>query len=197
MRKLLAITDRRLMGPDPLHTIRALADRLGPALLVQVRERDLTPRELHRWISTLHVPVKAAGAQLLVNDRADVARCFAPDAGVHLPERGLPIPDARSVLGAGALIGVSIHRVAQVRPAIEAGASLLTLAPIFETPGKGPALGLHALHEAVAAARNEAPVFALGGCDAHNSAAVWACGVAGIAAIRAAWGSHPEALLQA
>jgi thiamine-phosphate pyrophosphorylase len=176
--KLYAITDRRSM-PEPIAMLRALCRQHGSALSIQLREKDLPARELHRWCAAL-VP-ELSGARLLVNGRADVALCF-DGVGVHLPEDGMTVGEARALLGARP-IGASAHSAAGAIARRKEGADLVTLSPVF--PGKGPPLGLEPLREA-------APyggIYALGGIDATNAAEVLETGVEGWAAIRAFFSS--------
>jgi thiamine-phosphate pyrophosphorylase len=181
--RLYAITDRRIMGPDPLAAIRALCARYGRALSVQIREKDLSARVLHDWVAALVSDLN--GAQLLVNGRADVARCFE-GVGVHLPEDGLTVEEARRVLGPERPIGASAHSAADAIARRREGADLVTLSPVFETPGKGTAIGLEPLREAAHAGG----IYALGGITKENVDQVRATGVEGIAAIRAIWSSE-------
>jgi thiamine-phosphate pyrophosphorylase len=167
------------MGPDPLRAIRELCACVGSELAVQIREKDLPSRTLYTWIEALLPHLN--GARLLINGRADVALCFA-GVGVHLPEDGLPLEAARHLLGERP-IGVSTHSASAAVSARRAGADLVVLSPIFESPGKGAPLGLAALREAAPAGN----VYALGGVGRSNLAEVLATGVEGVAAIRAAW----------
>lgn len=168
------------MEPDPLEAIRALTRRHGAILSVQIREKDLPARTLYEWIQTLLPDL--CGATLFVNDRVDVARCFET-VGVHLPEEGLSIAAARSILGPERPIGASVHRAEDAWTRRTEGADLVTLSPIFESPGKGPPLGLEPLKEAASAGG----VYALGGVTRARMPAIEATGAAGVAAIRAFW----------
>ncbi len=90
-----------------LAVVRAALATLPPAsAFIQVREKDLSGRDLHELV----VAVVKLGAPVLVNDRVDVA-IAARAAGVHLPENGMPIADARRVLGPDMVIGASAHSV--------------------------------------------------------------------------------------
>ena len=148
---LIAITDRRMM--QPADAARAGAD------LVQVREKDLDGGALLAFVRA----VMATGVRVIVNDRVDVA--LATGAyGVHLPERGLAIADARA-LGA-TFVGVSRHTLDGVREAADA-------MPIYpsvrlRTPGKRTARplvleGARAILDAKARARK---LVAVGGIEA-------------------------------
>jgi thiamine-phosphate pyrophosphorylase len=168
------------MGPDPLARIRELCASLGTELSVQLREKDLPARELYRWIEALLPHLN--GARLLINGRADVARCFE-GVGVHLPEDGLTVRDARRILGFDRPVGASAHHARDAIARRREGADLVALSPIFESPGKGPPLGLEPLSSAAGAGG----IYALGGITRANLEEVLATGVEGVAAIRAAW----------
>ncbi len=91
-----------------------------------------------------------AGAQLIINDRADIARLIDA-AGVHLGQDDLPPERARAVLGPEKLIGWSTHNAQQLVAAARAGvADYLAFGPIFPTRSKerpDPVQGLATLAE--------------------------------------------------
>jgi thiamine-phosphate pyrophosphorylase len=178
--RLLVITDRRLAPTGLGGVLDAALAATGPGrVLVQVREKDLAGKALLALLAEVLAVARPRGARVVVNDRADVALLSGAD-GVHLPEAGLPIADARRLLGPGALIGVSVHDAPGVARA--AGADYLVAGPVWDTPGKR-AMGLAAV--AALAARAPAPVFAVGGLDAQNAAGALAAGAHGVAVIRA------------
>jgi len=169
---------------DTLALVRLAAER--GVTLVQLREKNLTARELYRLASRAAALVRGTRTRLLVNDRADVARAAGCD-GVHLTAVSLEASAVRRAFGEDFLVGVSTHSLAEAREARDGGAAdFATFGPVFDTPSKrayGPPVGLGALGEA---ARSLAgfPVVALGGVSEENVAAVLAAGAAGIAAIR-------------
>ncbi|OGU01416.1 MAG: hypothetical protein A2W29_11980 [Gemmatimonadetes bacterium RBG_16_66_8] len=123
------------------------------------------------------------GSLVLVNDRVDVARIL-DTGGVHLPEQGLSIAEARGMLGSALLIGRSTHSAAAARQATDEGADYVFLGPIWETtshPGR-PALGL----EAIASAQ-PARVIAIGGITPERAAQCCDAGAWGIAAVSGLW----------
>jgi thiamine-phosphate pyrophosphorylase len=191
------ITDRRLQPDLAAHAARALAQLPPGRVLVQLREKDLGGRELLRLSRALVAACHAAGQRLVVNDRLDVALASGAD-GVHLPAAGIPVSDARRLLGPGALVGVSCHSADEVRRARDAGASFASVSPIYDTPSKrayGPPVGLAVLREAAALGL---PVIALGGITPARVPEVIAAGAQGVAAIRA-WleGGDPAAAVRA
>jgi thiamine-phosphate pyrophosphorylase len=145
----------------------------------------------------LQVVVRDRGQLLIVNDRVDVAIAAGAD-GVHLPSAGISPADARRLLGAGRLVGVSCHSASDVSRALAGGADFATFGPVFETPSKrahGAPVGLEQL---AVAARLGLPLLGLGGVDLSNASAVVAAGAWGLAAIRA-WleADDPAAVVRA
>src|SRR5690349_17852241 len=106
--RLLIITDRRRFASEEIAGRLAAIFAAVPrgSVAVQVREKDLEGRHLLVLAREVIDVARPAGAEVWVNDRVDVAVAAGAD-GVHLPERGLSIADARA---AGAKrVGVSRH----------------------------------------------------------------------------------------
>jgi thiamine-phosphate pyrophosphorylase len=178
------ITDRAQTNGRPLLDVIDAALHAG-IRAVQLRERDLTTRELLMLAERLRERTRNAGAALLINDRVDVALACDAD-GIHLPTHSFAVADARALLGPQRLIGVSTHTPAEVAAAARDGANFAVFGPIYDTPSKRPygaPLGLDALREARAAA--PLPLFAIGGVDLEHVAAVRHAGADGVAVIRA------------
>ena len=118
--------------------------------------------------------------RVLVNRRVDIALAVGAD-GVHLGFDGMPVAEARTLLGPAAWIGVATHDPAEVRAARDAGATYAHLAPIAAPLSKAasrPPLGLPAI---AAAARHGVPVLAQGGITAANAADCLRSGASGVA----------------
>jgi thiamine-phosphate pyrophosphorylase len=174
------ITDRREQGWSTKDLLDCIARNVaGGVDYIQIREKDLTARELVE-LSARAVEIAAGSAtRILVNDRADVVLA-AGAHGVHLRSGSIPPDQIRRVLPVPFLIGVSCHSLDEVREA--QSADFLVFGPVFESPGKGPPKGLAAL--ARVAAASPVPVFALGGVNQDNARACMEAGASGIAAIR-------------
>jgi thiamine-phosphate pyrophosphorylase len=183
--QLHLVTDRSTAGGDLVNLASTIRAALRGGLdCVQVREKKGPASRLHETALSLLPLAREEGANLLVNDRLDVALACGAD-GVHLPGAGLPPGVARALLGAGPLVGVSVHGLDEARAAVEAGADYVTFGHVHPTaskPGSPPA-GIKRLAEVVEGI--EAPVLAVGGIDAANVCEVLATGAAGAAVISA------------
>jgi thiamine-phosphate pyrophosphorylase len=170
------------LRPGRGHEEVALAALKGGADMIQLRAPELNDEELLRLARRLIAACRAGGVPLVVNDRLDVAREAGAD-GVHLGQGDGP-DKARTHLGAGPMLGVSVASAAQARAAEAAGADYLgvTVWSTTTKPEAQPA-GLEGLREIAAATR--LPVLAIGGVNAANAAEALAAGAAGVAVISA------------
>lgn len=171
---LMWVTDRK-RSDATLPELAGLAS-LGGIDLVQIREHDLDrlPEELlARSIKSVIQP----STLVVVNSRIELARKL--DIGVHLPEAGPSIEEARSMLGSEALIGRSVH--SPEAAAASTGASYLIAGHVFDTGSKQnrEPIGLDRLDEIVT--MSPVPILAIGGITLERVPEVMARGAAGIA----------------
>jgi thiamine-phosphate pyrophosphorylase len=184
--RLYLVTDRRLV-PDLVSAVRAALLGLPPGVAaVQLREKDLPAVHLLDLATRLLPICRAASAPLLINDRVDVVRAAGAD-GVHLPSHGLPVAQARALLGPDRLVGASCHTPGEIAAAHRDGADFALFGPVWNSPGK-TAQGVAALQEAVRA--SPLPVLAIGGVTADTASQATLAGAAGVACIRAVLGAR-------
>jgi thiamine-phosphate pyrophosphorylase len=150
--------------------------------MVQLREKKLSGKHLFELASACAGLVRDSSTKLLVNDRTDIAVGARAD-GVHLTETSIPVAVIREKFGSDLLIGASVHSVDDAKAAAAGGADFAIYGPVFDSPGKGPAVGLEGLYD-VCSTVAPFPVVGLGGIDYSNGRSVIEAGAAGVAAIR-------------
>lgn len=161
----------------------------GGVDVLQLRVKD-TPDDLLleraralRQLCTVH------GALFIVNDSARLAVEAGAD-GVHVGQDDLSVAEARRIVGADRIVGLSTHSAEQIAAA--RGVDYIAVGPVFATPTKPgrPAVGLELVR--IAAQTATVPWFAIGGIDAGNVDDVTAAGATRIAVVRAIAGA-PDA----
>ncbi len=183
--KALYVTDRGAIGDARF--ARVLDALAGGPVSVELRETTGTDREKLALARSVRARL-GPDVPLYVQRRFDVALA-AGASGVHLPSNGLPPSRVRASTPRGFRVGVSTHSPAEAREAIAAGADLVVIGPIFDTPSKrgfGAPLGVAALAALPSAASHGCEVYAIGGVseerlpelDPHRDR------ISGVAAIR-------------
>lgn len=193
-RLYLLVSGTACRGSLEMTLRRAIA---GGVDLVQLREKELTDRELLARARDVRRWTRETGVLFIVNDRPDIARLVGAD-GVHLGQDDLPVREARRLLGPDALVGVSTHDLDQVRRAVLDGADYLGVGPVFPSQTKSfdrfPGLEF----VAAAARQTSLPAFALGGIGPENVARVVAAGASRVAVGAALAGADdPESVARA
>jgi len=130
------LTGEFTAGREVLDVLKAIGK--GGAKIVQLREKDLTKRELLKLAVLFRKICSAYGMLMIVDDHIDVALACGAD-GVHLGQDDLPIAPAR-IMAPELIIGQSTHSIAQAVAAQDAGADYINLGPIFPTSTKNVAV---------------------------------------------------------
>jgi len=204
---LYYITDRIQLGTDEATRRRNLLGCIDAAAragvdYIQLRERDLTARELEGLAAEAVALVRQGEGKtkLLVNSRIDVALAAGAD-GVHLRSRDLAASEARAIWDKAchrtdAIIAQSCHSLADVLSAESHGADFAVFGPVFgkqastmtptgvEAIGRIVGRGGPADHKVEAGQTLRMPVIALGGITVENASSCVRAGAAGVAAIR-------------
>jgi thiamine-phosphate pyrophosphorylase len=186
--RLLLVTDRHQTNGRPLvPLLQRVIAVAAPA--IQLRERNLSVRDLVTLVREVQAVTASGSSQLLVNDRIDVALTLE-GVGVHLRSDSLPVSAARRLLGSRRLLGISVHAVEEAVQAESQGADYIVLGPIYETPSKqifGPPLGIRTLERACRLVR--IPLIGIGGVTASRAREMRSAGAFGVAVITALLGA--------
>ena len=157
--------------------------RSAGVTLLQYRDKSAGPQTILRNAATITEAFAGSGATLIMNDRADLATLAGWD-GVHVGQGDLPPEDARIVLGAGKIIGVSTHIEAEVMAADAGVADYVAIGPVFATGTKldaEPVVGLAGVRRARALTRKS--LVAIGGITRENARSVIDAGADSVAVI--------------
>ena len=186
----------RALELPPVYAI-SMADELGEELflqrvqtavagglrLMQLREKAWPVERVRRLAERLLPIAREAGARVLLNGDAMLARSLGC-AGVHWPATTLLAATERPQ---GMLCAASCHDGAELARAAALGLDFAVLGPVAPTPSHPDAspLGWKRVGELLGAP--PLPVYALGGLERTDLDAAIAHGAHGIALRRAAW----------
>jgi thiamine-phosphate pyrophosphorylase len=181
-------------GRTPVDLARAFLD--GGARLLQLRAKTLASGAFLDLARRIAADARAAGATVIVNDRADLA-VLAAASGVHVGQEDLSPLDVRRVVGEEPLVGLSTHTVAQIDQALTQPISYLAVGPVFSTSTKATGyapVGLPLVAAAArAATRRGLPVVAIGGITLETARRVIEAGAASVAVITDLMATDPAA----
>lgn len=186
---LYYLTDRRQFPGDEGERRRRFIQKVSEAArngvdYIQLREKDLSSRELEQLARDAMGCIAGTTAKLLINSRSDVALVVGAH-GVHLRSNDIAPEDVRKVwreAGAGTvpIVAVSCHVEREVMAAKQSGADFVVFGPVFEK-SQQLVTGFDALRSVC---RHQIPVLALGGVTRENARSCVEGGAAGVAGIR-------------
>ena len=152
-------------GRSVLDVLAAAAD--GGVRTVQLREKNLSGRELTLLAEKFRRKCDELGVLMLMNDHVDIALAVGAD-GVHLGQDDMPLEAARRI-APELILGRSTHSVEQALEAQAQGADYVNLGPVIPTRTKNTPvqpLGLEIIRNA--APKLSIPFSVMGGVKEHN-----------------------------
>ncbi len=189
---LYYVTDTPLSARHGLIETALMAVR-GGATLIQLRDPLAKASWLVEQGRALAIVLKPLGVPLIINDRPDVALAVGAE-GVHLGQEDLPPQAARAILGAAAIIGLSITDAVQMKDVPWDLVDHLGIGPVLSKgvkPDAAEPMGLQGLASCVRLSRK--PVVAIGGMTVEAVPDVIATGAEGLAVVVAIAGADdPE-----
>jgi len=178
---------------DPLAVLDAFL--AGGARFIQLRDKSGSSADRLALADAFVARVHGAGGRLIVNDRPDIARLSGAD-GVHLGQDDMSADDARQVVGAGAIVGVSTHDDEQIERAAVTSATYIAVGPIYGTSTKDTGYTARGLDLVRAAARTGRPIVAIGGITLERAPDVIAAGAWSVAVISELLRDDPERMVR-
>lgn len=180
---LYLVTDRELMSCKTIEESVSLAIE-GGASVVQLREKNCSSREFYELALRVKKITEPRNVPLIINDRIDIA--LAADAdGVHLGQSDIPCREARKLLGADKIIGVSAALPEEAAKAQADGADYLGVGAVFSTQTKTNTRPVTA--EIIKRIRSAVtiPFVVIGGIDPENIRSLYGLGINGAAVVSA------------
>ncbi|MFD1744969.1 thiamine phosphate synthase [Rhizobium helianthi] len=187
--RLNAIVDASLLDVAPLAELAACAARTG-ATLIQYRDKTASTRLMVERAVSIGRAIAGTGVPFVINDRVDVALAANAD-GVHLGAEDMEPETARHILGADAIIGVTVKSLPDADRAGRAPVNYACIGGVFETLSKvnpDPPVGIEgfrALRRRIYQLNPRLPVGAIAGITEDRINNVIASGADGVAAISA------------
>ncbi len=179
--RLYAVTDRTWLGGRTIFedVEKAL---IGGVTLVQLREKDTAFDNLVETAVKMKDLCAKYNVPLIINDNVYAAKAAGAD-GVHLGQDDMPPVEARKILGADKIIGVTAKTVTQAKKAQDDGADYLGSGAVFGTSTKSNAkkMEIGVLKDITASV--SIPVAAIGGINAENVPRLKDTGIAGAAVV--------------
>lgn len=169
-----------------------------PGVLLQYRNKSYdAARDEAELIRIQHLADRHQNP-LIIND--DAALTFQVGAhGVHLGKEDGSIAAARALLGPDAIVGATVHSLAELDAIRGLPVDYIGVGPVYGTRSKAtglPDLGLEGL--AAICAASPFPVIGIGGIRPDTTAAVLQAGCYGVAVIGAfAQSDHPPRVAKA
>ena len=190
--RLHLVTNDRVLAADHFVARATRAMEAGGArVALHLRGPDSGGRLLWEHGRALAPVARRTGTLFLVNDRVDVARLLEL-GGVHLPEHGLPVSEARALPPDGAVVGRSLHEPRALegreRPDVALVGTLFTTPSHPGRLGAGPGRVTR-----IRRANPGLPLVGIGGVTLDRVSSVMAAGAHGVALLRSVWDhARPE-----
>lgn len=165
--RLYVILDAALLTFPEIELAQKFAN--AGVRLLQYRNKSASSRDLFESSKRLSSQLAPQGVTFIVNDRADVAS-LAGASGVHVGQQDLGVEEARRVIGAGKLVGVSTHNLEQFERAAAASADYIAVGPVFSTSTKAnpdPVVGIDFIRRV--RALTSKPIVAIGGITLNRA----------------------------
>jgi thiamine-phosphate pyrophosphorylase len=183
LRGLYAITDSKLLADGRLLPYSEAALK-GGARLLQYRDKSDDGKRRIREAEALRALCDRHGAQLIINDDAELAARLG--VGLHLGQEDGSLSVARALLGRTAVIGATCHaRLDLADQAVREGASYVAFGRFFDSNTKPGAPAATPAMLEQARQRFTLPITVIGGVTLENAPDLIARGASLVAVVHA------------
>jgi thiamine-phosphate pyrophosphorylase len=186
-----------LITPPAIDDLTAFGHTLAQALAggdvaaLQIRLKDASEDKIGAAVETLAPIARGHDVAVILNDRPDLAARFGCD-GVHIGQEDAPYAEARRIMGAAAMIGVTCHDSRHLAmEASEAGADYVAFGAFFETTTKDAKTRADIEILSIWQEVMQTPCVAIGGITVANCRPLVAAGADFLAVSAGVW-AYPE-----
>lgn len=158
----------------------------GGCRWVQIRMKDASDDEITNIVKEIKPLCKETETFLIINDRVELAKELEVD-GVHLGNDDMSPSQARAILGAEAIIGVTVNSFTDIERFRYLDIDYFGIGPFKFTETKknlAPVIGLQGYSEIatkIKAEKIDIPTVAVGGISFDDVDSIMAAGINGIA----------------
>jgi len=160
----------------------------GDVGALQLRLKDADDDHIRRAVETLKPVAQERDVTFILNDRPDLAAATGCD-GVHIGQEDASYEDARAVVGADAVVGVTCHNSRHLAiVAAEKGADYVAFGAFFPTGTKAPKTTADVEILTWWSEIMVVPCVAIGGITVENCSALVKAGADFLAVVSGVWG---------
>ncbi|MGD2119436.1 MAG: thiamine phosphate synthase [Chromatiales bacterium] len=182
-----------LLTSHDQHSTRRLLEDIEQALqagarLIQYRDKSAEAEKRRQQAQALKQLCRTYDARLIINDDVELAHAIQAD-GVHLGRDDAALQQARTLLGAAAIIGLSCYnRLGLAVSAQQQGADYVAFGRFFSSSSKPEAVQANVALLQTARAQLQLPIVAIGGITPDNAASLIEAGADMVAVIHGVFG---------
>lgn len=163
----------------------------GDVAAVQLRLKEASDGDIRRACDVLRPVAQSREVAFILNDRPDLAAATGCD-GVHVGQQDTPYAEARRLVGADAIVGVTCHNSRHLAmTAAEAGADYVAFGAFYPTATKEARFRAEPEIIAWWSELMTVPCVAVGGITADNCVPLVEAGADFLAVCAEVW-QHPD-----
>ncbi len=180
---LYAILDRSVVDRGSVAAVAGALVSAGVGM-IQYRAKRTGVEERRRDVVAILEKARGASIPVIVNDDVELAAETGAD-GVHVGAEDVPPGEARSIVGPGRIVGVSVTTLDELARVPPDAVDYVGIGPVYPSPTKPEARVLGVEFVRSVRSRTPLPLVAVGGIRAENALEVIDAGANGIAAVSA------------